>query len=139
MRQLTSSSPAIARRPGESGPSDRPDRRAPALGLCANFQRPSHRSARLFYEMSLTKEKKSELIGKYGRGDNDTGSAEVQVALLTERINELTEHLRTHAKDHHSRRGLLMLVGKRRRMLRYLERTDLERYRALVKELGLRR
>lgn len=89
--------------------------------------------------MGLTKEKKNELIGKFGRGESDTGSAEVQVALLTERINELTEHLRTHAKDHHSRRGLLMLVGKRRRMLRYLEKTDLERYRALVKELGLRR
>jgi small subunit ribosomal protein S15 len=97
------------------------------------------RGARLFIEMSLTKEKKSELIGKYGRGDQDTGSAEVQIALLTERINELTEHLRAHSKDHHSRRGLLMLVGKRRRMLRYLEKTDLERYRALVKELGLRR
>ncbi len=93
----------------------------------------------VYYEMSLTKEKKSELIGKYGRGERDTGSAEVQIALCTERINELTEHLRTHAKDHHSRRGLLMLVGKRRRMLRYLEKTDLERYRALVKELGLRR
>jgi small subunit ribosomal protein S15 len=89
--------------------------------------------------MSLTKDQKSELIGKYGRGDNDTGSAEVQIALMTARINELTEHLRTHAKDHHSRRGLLMLVGKRRRMLRYLEKTDLERYRSLVKELGLRR
>ncbi|HET7573559.1 MAG TPA: 30S ribosomal protein S15 [Solirubrobacterales bacterium] len=89
--------------------------------------------------MSLTKEKKSELIAEHGRAAGDTGSPEVQVALLTERINELTEHLRTHAKDHHSRRGLLMLVGKRRRMLRYLERTDLERYRALVKELGLRR
>jgi small subunit ribosomal protein S15 len=89
--------------------------------------------------MPLTKEKKDELIGKYGRADGDTGSAEVQVALLTERINELTEHLRAHAKDHHSRRGLLMLVGKRRRMLRYLERTDLERYRSLVAELGLRR
>ena len=88
--------------------------------------------------MGLTKEKKSELIGKYGRADGDTGSAEVQVALMTERINELTEHLRTHGKDHHSRRGLLMLVGKRRRMLRYLERNDLERYRALVAELGLR-
>ena len=89
--------------------------------------------------MSLTKEKKTELIGKYGRASGDTGSAEVQVALLTERINELTEHLRGHAKDHHSRRGLLMLVGKRRRMLRYLERTDLERYRSLVADLGLRR
>ena len=89
--------------------------------------------------MSLTAEKKQEIFAQHGRGDGDTGSTEVQVALLTARINELTEHLRTHAKDHHSRRGLLMLVGKRRRMLRYLERIDLERYRALVAELGLRR
>jgi small subunit ribosomal protein S15 len=89
--------------------------------------------------MSLTKEKKAELIGKYGRTDGDTGSTEVQVALLTERINELTEHLREHKKDHHSRRGLLMLVGQRRRFLRYLERNDPERYRGLVSELGLRR
>lgn len=89
--------------------------------------------------MSLTKERKNELIGRYGRAAGDTGSAEVQIALLTERINELTEHLRGHSKDHHSRRGLLMLVGKRRRMLRYLERKDLERYRSLVSELGLRR
>jgi small subunit ribosomal protein S15 len=89
--------------------------------------------------MSLTKEKKSELIGRFGHADGDTGSTEVQVALLTERINELTEHLRTHSKDHHSRRGLLMLVGKRRRLLRYLERKNLDRYRSLVGELGLRR
>ncbi len=89
--------------------------------------------------MSLTKEQKTELVDKYGRDGTDTGSTEVQVALLTARINELTEHLRTHSKDHHSRRGLLMLVGRRRRLLRYLERTDLERYRALVAELGLRR
>ena len=89
--------------------------------------------------MSLTKEKKDELIGKYGRADGDTGSAEVQVALLTERINELTEHLRTHAKDHHSRRGLLMLVGQRRRFLNYLRKKDLEGYRSLIRELGLRR
>jgi small subunit ribosomal protein S15 len=89
--------------------------------------------------MGLTSEKKTELIGKYGRADGDTGSAEVQVALLTERITDLTGHLRSHAKDHHSRRGLLMLVGKRRRLLRYLERSDLERYRALVADLGLRR
>jgi small subunit ribosomal protein S15 len=88
--------------------------------------------------MTLTKEQKAEVIGKYGRADGDTGSAEVQVALLTERINELTEHLRTHVKDHHSRRGLLMLVGRRRRLLRYLERSDLERYRGLVAELNLR-
>ena len=89
--------------------------------------------------MPLTRERKQELIGKYGRSEGDTGSAEVQVALLTERINELTQHLRTHRKDHHSRRGLLMLVGRRRRLLRYLERSDVERYRALVADLGLRR
>jgi small subunit ribosomal protein S15 len=89
--------------------------------------------------MPLTKDRKAELIDKYGRSANDTGSAEVQVALLTERINELTEHLRDHRKDHHSRRGLLMLVGKRRRLLRYLEGNDLERYRTLVGELGIRR
>ena len=89
--------------------------------------------------MSLTKDKKQELIGRFGREDGDTGSAEVQVALLTERINHLTEHLRTHRKDHHSRRGLLMMVGKRRRLLRYLERSDLERYRKVVADLGLRR
>ena len=89
--------------------------------------------------MSLTKEQKQELIGKFGRSDGDTGSAEVQVALLTERINELTEHLREHGKDHHSRRGLLMMVGRRRRLLRYLERSDVDRYRQLVADLGLRR
>jgi small subunit ribosomal protein S15 len=88
--------------------------------------------------MTLTKETKRDLIDKYGRSDGDTGSTEVQVALLTARINELTEHLREHSKDHHSRRGLLMLVGKRRRLLRYLQRSDVERYRALVADLGLR-
>ena len=89
--------------------------------------------------MTVTAERKQELVSKFGKAPGDTGSAEVQIALLTERINELTQHLRTHSKDHHSRRGLLMLVGKRRRMLRYLERTDLERYRTLVADLGLRR
>jgi len=89
--------------------------------------------------MPLTKDKKTELVGKYGRSGEDTGSAEVQVAMLTERINELTEHLRGHSKDHHSRRGLLKMVGRRRRLLRYLEKNDLERYRSLVTELGLRR
>ena len=89
--------------------------------------------------MTLTKEAKLEIVGKHGRHNGDTGSPEVQIALLTTRINELTEHLRTHVKDHHSRRGLLMLVGKRRRLLRYLERSDVERYRALVADLGLRR
>ena len=89
--------------------------------------------------MPLTKEKKAELVSRFGSNDSDTGSASVQVALLTERINELTEHLRSHPKDHHSRRGLLMLVGKRRRLLRYLESSDLDQYRSLVGELGLRR
>ena len=89
--------------------------------------------------MSLTAEAKREIVTRHGRGDNDTGSTEVQVALLTARINELTEHLRAHSKDHHSRRGLLMLVGKRRRLLQYLQRTDIDRYRQLIQELGLRR
>ena len=88
--------------------------------------------------MPLTKDKKQELVGKYGRSGTDTGSAEVQVAMLTERINELTEHLQSHVKDHHSRRGLLQMVGRRRRLLRYLESSDLDRYRSLVSELGLR-
>lgn len=89
--------------------------------------------------MSLTRERKQELIDRFGRSEGDTGSAEVQVALLTARINELTQHLRSHGKDHHSRRGLLMMVGRRRRLLRYLERSDVERYRQLVADLGLRR
>jgi small subunit ribosomal protein S15 len=89
--------------------------------------------------MTLTKERKQELVSKFGDGDGDTGRTEVQIALMTERINDLTEHLRGHRKDHHSRRGLLMLVGRRRRLLNYLRRADLERYRALVSELGLRR
>jgi len=89
--------------------------------------------------MTLTKERKQELIGRFGDSEQDTGSTAVQVALLTERINELTEHLRQHTKDHHSRRGLLMQVGKRRRLLRYMESTDLDGYRKLVGELGLRR
>jgi small subunit ribosomal protein S15 len=90
-------------------------------------------------ELTLTKEAKLEIVGKHGRSEADTGSAHVQVALLTARINELTEHLRTHPKDHHSRRGLLKLVGRRRRFLQYLQKRDLEGYRALIQELGLRR
>jgi small subunit ribosomal protein S15 len=89
--------------------------------------------------VALTKEVKQELIDKHGRDGQDTGSAEVQIAMLTRRINELTEHLRAHPKDHYSRRGLLKLVGRRRRFLGYLQRKDLEKYRALIKELGLRR
>jgi small subunit ribosomal protein S15 len=88
--------------------------------------------------MTLTTERKQELIEKFGQSPADTGKAEVQIALLTERINDLNQHLRAHRKDHHSRRGLLMLVGRRRRFLNYLQRSDLERYRALVRELGLR-
>jgi small subunit ribosomal protein S15 len=89
--------------------------------------------------MTLTQTRKRELIEQFGDSPNDTGKTEVQVALLTERINELTGHLRAHGKDHHSRRGLLMLVGRRRRFLNYLQRTDPERYRSLVRELGLRK
>jgi small subunit ribosomal protein S15 len=89
--------------------------------------------------MTLTVEEKQEVVQQFGKTDTDTGSPEVQVALLTRRINHLTEHLREHKHDHHSRRGLLMLVGQRRRLLNYLGRKDLDRYRALIKELGLRR
>jgi small subunit ribosomal protein S15 len=81
---------------------------------------------------------KGAAVRKYQRGPTDTGSAGVQVALLTERINSLTDHFRTHAKDHHGRRGLLMMVSKRRRLLEYLKRTDLEGYRRLIEQLGLR-
>ena len=87
--------------------------------------------------MALTP--KAELVAKHGKSDTDTGSPEVQIALLTDRIQHLTEHLKSHAKDHHSRRGLLMLVGRRRRMLDYLADIDVERYRTLIAELGLRR
>jgi small subunit ribosomal protein S15 len=89
--------------------------------------------------MTLTKEAKLEIVRKHGRSETDTGSSQVQIALLTRRINELTEHLRSHPHDHHSRRGLLKLVGRRRRLLNYLQRKDLEGYRELIKELGLRR
>ncbi len=88
---------------------------------------------------ALTSERKKEIVAKFGENENDTGNARVQIALLTERINHLTEHLRTAKKDHHSRRGLLMLVGRRRRFLDYLKQSDLEGYRQLIQELGLRR
>jgi small subunit ribosomal protein S15 len=89
--------------------------------------------------MSLTVESKREIVQKFGKDENDTGSPEVQIALLTARINHLTEHLREHNKDHHSRRGLLMLVGQRRRLLNYLQSKQLDSYRSLIQELGLRR
>jgi small subunit ribosomal protein S15 len=89
--------------------------------------------------MSLTKEEKSEIIKKFGGDQKNTGKTEVQIAILTRRIADLTEHLKGNAKDHHSRRGLLKLVGKRRRLLNYLMKKDIERYRKLIGELGLRR
>ncbi|MGV3024738.1 30S ribosomal protein S15 [Clostridium thermobutyricum] len=87
----------------------------------------------------MDKARKLEIIKEFGKNEKDTGSAEVQIALLTERINELTEHLKVHKKDHHSRRGLLMMVGQRRGLLNYVAKQDIERYRAVIKKLGLRR
>ena len=87
----------------------------------------------------ISKEKKSEIIAAYSRKPGDTGSPEVQIAILSERINELTEHLKVNPKDHHSRRGLLMMVGQRRGLLAYLKKTDLEGYRALIEKLGIRK
>lgn len=89
--------------------------------------------------MSLTKEQKSELIKKFGKSENDSGTAEVQVAILTQRINELTDHFGKHSKDHSSRRGLMKMVGKRRRLLDYLAKKDINRYRAVIKELNIRK
>ena len=89
--------------------------------------------------MTLTQERKAEITAQFGASTQDTGNTRVQVALLTARINDLTEHLRTHKKDHASRRGLLMLVGQRRRLLNYLAKNDLDGYRSLIAELGLRR
>ncbi|RJX30471.1 MAG: 30S ribosomal protein S15 [Desulfarculus sp.] len=88
--------------------------------------------------MVLTPEDKSAIVGKFQRKPGDTGSPEVQIALLSERIKYLTEHFKVHQKDHHSRRGLLKLVGQRRRLLNYLKRKDIERYRAVIKDLGIR-
>lgn len=87
----------------------------------------------------LTKDSKKEIVKKYGKGDVDTGSAEVQIALLTERIKYLTEHFKSHAKDFHSRRGLLKIVGNRRRLLDYVKRKDIERYREIIKKLNIRK
>ena len=87
----------------------------------------------------MTKERKQEIINEFKREENDTGSSEVQIALLTERINELTEHLKVHTKDNHSRRGLLQMVGKRRNLLNYLAKKDLNKYREVVEKLNLRK
>jgi small subunit ribosomal protein S15 len=89
--------------------------------------------------MTLTKDQKTEIIQEHARSTGDTGSTEVQIAILTKRISDLTDHLKTHKHDHHSRRGLLMLVGRRRRLLEYLKREDIQRYRDIVAKLGLRR
>lgn len=89
--------------------------------------------------MALTSEKKSDIIARFRLHETDTGSPEVQIALLSERINYLTDHFKTHAKDHHSRRGLIKLVGQRRRLLNYLKRKDIDRYRNLIDQLGLRK
>lgn len=88
--------------------------------------------------MPLDKEVKAKIIAEYQRTENDTGSADVQIALLTQRIRDLTEHLKTHSKDHHTRRGLLKLVGQRRRLLGYVKKNDIERYRELIAQLGIR-
>ena len=87
----------------------------------------------------MTKDEKAEIIKKYGSNQNDSGKTEVQVALLTKRINDLTEHFNKHAKDHHSRRGLMMMVGKRRRLLDYLAKKDIGRYRSIIKDLNIRK
>jgi small subunit ribosomal protein S15 len=87
----------------------------------------------------MDKEKKQEIIEKYGNSEKDSGKAEVQIALLTSRINDLTNHFNTHKKDHHSRRGLMMMVGKRRRLLDYLMKKDIQRYRTIIKELNIRK
>jgi small subunit ribosomal protein S15 len=89
--------------------------------------------------MAITQERKQELVAQFGDGPSDTGKTEVQIALFTARINDLNQHLSEHRKDHHSRRGLLTLVGRRRRLLNYLRDSDLERYRTVLRELGLRR
>ena len=117
-------------RAGRRGPL-RGQARGPEHGPRSCYPATSH--------MTMTAEEKSELTAKFGKDEKDTGATEVQIALLTSRINHLTEHLREHKHDHHSRRGLLMLVGRRRRFLNYLQKKDLEGYRSLIRELGLRR
>jgi small subunit ribosomal protein S15 len=108
------------------------------MGLLAG-KRPGSWTVRGGRDVALTKDRKTELIGSYKTHDADTGSPEVQVAILSERINYLTDHFKAHAKDHHSRRGLLMLVGRRRRLLDYLKAKDVQRYADLIKRLNIRK
>ena len=108
----------------------------------AKIMPPRHRAkqeTKVFTMSALHTEKKQEIISRYRQHGSDTGSPEVQIALISERITYLTDHFKTHAKDHHSRRGLLKLVSKRRHMLDYLKRSDLERYRKLIRDLGIRK
>ena len=116
-----------------------PPRRRGALRRQGGGPRPCHGCYSARPHMTMTVEEKREIVTRFGKDENDTGRTEVQVALLTHRINHLTEHLREHKHDHHSRRGLLMLVGRRRRFLNYMQKNDLEGYRSLIRELGLRR
>lgn len=88
--------------------------------------------------MAITKERKNEIISEYGKTKNDTGSSQVQIALLTERINDLQQHFKSHPKDHHSRRGLLRMVGRRKKLMKYLKNNDIEKYRELIRKLGIR-
>lgn len=115
------------------------------VGICIRLRRQATGAASITVQTSreshvaLTAEQKKDILAEYGLHDSDTGSPEAQVAMLTRRISELTEHLKQHKHDHHSRRGLMALVGRRRRLLRYLQTTDITRYRTLIERLGLRR
>jgi len=114
--------------------------RSSVAGISSLYLAAGDLSKLFFWRISImTKERKLELIKEFGRSEGDTGSPEVQIALLTERITHLTDHLKSHQKDHHSRRGLLMLVGQRRGLLNYLKSKDIEGYRALIEKLGIRK
>ena len=114
--------------------------RSSVAGISSLYLAAGDLSKLFFWRISImTKERKLELIKEFGRNEGDTGSPEVQIALLTERIAHLTDHLKSHQKDHHSRRGLLMLVGQRRGLLNYLKSKDIEGYRALIEKLGIRK
>src|SRR5467141_1843870 len=132
----------MGRARGAPAPIRAPTGRSNTWSSCWMTRVPTPAIPRLVYwpaSLAVENEVKGKLIAEHRRADKDTGSPEVQIALHTARIRELTEHLKLHAKDHHSRRGLLLLVGKQRRLLNYLRDTDVERYRALVAKLGIRR